>query len=283
MVTPPAVSPPGGSRSSSPVRWCCRSCLLLAAVGGARPRGGWRSSAITRLQGFSSCSSAAVSRQWSSTTMTTSLVVERSESGCSLPPTLSFKDVHHPRWGGRRAESGPCPPHGLVTRFFLQHLEEKDVHKPCGGGKPWLRGAGRLQAPSAAACLAPWPGWPWCRLQRCLLPPSGVWLSVHRTSDGRAVRRSAAPVASLVPPAMLFRRRPGGCTRRRTPWRWRPRSWMVLSSPPQEDGGEDLSAHAEASAVAGKPPVQRWPLLSALRWSPPLVGATCCRGCRCRW
>jgi hypothetical protein len=64
------------------------------------------------------------------------------------PPTLSFKDVHHPCWGGRRAESGPCPPHGLVTRFFLQHLEEKDVHQPCGGGEPRLRGAGRLQAVS---------------------------------------------------------------------------------------------------------------------------------------
>jgi hypothetical protein len=24
-------------------------------------------------------------------------------------------------------------------------------------------------APSAAACLAPWPGWFWCRLRRCLL------------------------------------------------------------------------------------------------------------------
>jgi hypothetical protein len=28
---------------------------------------------------------------------------------------------------------------------------------------------------------------------------------------------------------------------------------------------------AEAAAVAGKPPVQRWPLSSVLRWSPPLV------------
>jgi hypothetical protein len=35
------------------------------------------------------------------------------------PPTLSFKDVHHPRWGGRRAELGSCLPHGLVTLFFL--------------------------------------------------------------------------------------------------------------------------------------------------------------------
>jgi hypothetical protein len=50
-----------------------------------RPRAGWRSSAIAQLQGFSSCSSAAVSRQWSSTRMTTSFVVERSEPGCGLP------------------------------------------------------------------------------------------------------------------------------------------------------------------------------------------------------
>jgi hypothetical protein len=70
------------------------------------------------------------------------------------PPALSFKDVHHPRWGGKRAKLGSCLPHGLVTRFFLQHLE-KDVHQPCGGGKLRLRGAGRLQALSAAACLAP--------------------------------------------------------------------------------------------------------------------------------
>jgi hypothetical protein len=121
-ATPPAVPPPGSSRFSFPARRCCQSCLLLAAVGGARPYGGWRSSAIARL------------------------------------------------------------------------------------------------------------GWLWHRLQCCLPPLTGVWLSVHRTGDGRAVRRSAASVASPVPPATLFRHRPEGRTRRRTPWRWRPRSWMVLSS-----------------------------------------------------
>jgi hypothetical protein len=193
--------------------------FLRAAAGGARPRGGWRSSAIARLQGFSSCSLAAVSHQWSSTRMTTSLVVERSETGCGLPPALSFKDVHHPCWGGRRAELGSCLPYGLVTRFFLQHLEEKDVHQPCGGSELRLRGAGRLQAPSAAACLAPWLGWLWCRLRRCLLPLIGAWLSVHRTGNGCAVRRFATSVVSLAPLAALFRRRPGGRTRRRTPWR----------------------------------------------------------------
>jgi hypothetical protein len=39
--------------------------------------------------------------------MTTSLVVGRSKPGCGLCPTLSFKDLHHPCWGGGRGESGP--------------------------------------------------------------------------------------------------------------------------------------------------------------------------------
>jgi hypothetical protein len=39
--------------------------------------------------------------------------------GCGLSPTLSFKDVHHPRCDGRWVELGPYPPFGSVTRFFL--------------------------------------------------------------------------------------------------------------------------------------------------------------------
>jgi hypothetical protein len=190
----PAVSPPWSSHSSFLARWCCRSCLL-AAIGGAQPHGGWRSSAIARLQGFSSCSPAAVSRQWSSIRMTTILVVERSKPGCSLPPTLSFKDVHHPHWGGRRAESGPCPPHGLVTRFFLQHLE-KDVHQPCGGGKPRLRGAGWLQVVScsvsgslARMALVPPP----------MLPPTVKWSVVVRPAHGRRSRRAQVCRTRSVP------------------------------------------------------------------------------------
>jgi hypothetical protein len=44
---------------------------------------------------------------------------------------------------------------------------------------------------------------------------------------------------------------------------------LVLT--PWEDGSEDLFGCAETVAVAGKPPVLRWPLSSVLRWSPPLV------------
>jgi hypothetical protein len=94
-------------------------CLLLADVGGARPRGGWRSSDITRLQGFSSCSPTAVPHQWSSKMMTTSFTVGKSKPSCSLPPALSFKDVHHPRCGRGRAEPGPASAR-VAARSFPQ-------------------------------------------------------------------------------------------------------------------------------------------------------------------
>jgi hypothetical protein len=77
----PATSPSESMRSW----WCRRSCLLPATVGGVQPHGSWHPSTIIRLQGFSSCSPVATSGRWSSTRMTTSLVVEGSEPGCGLP------------------------------------------------------------------------------------------------------------------------------------------------------------------------------------------------------
>jgi hypothetical protein len=128
--------------------------------------------------------------------MTTSLAVGRSKPGCGFPPSLSFKDVHHPCWGGGRAKSGPCPPCGLATRFFLQHSEEKGVHQPCGGGEPQLCGAGRLQAIS---CSVSGPlGWT-ASVPPPTLPPAalaGAWLSVHRTGDGCAVCGSGTSTPS---------------------------------------------------------------------------------------
>jgi hypothetical protein len=190
--------------------------------------GSWHPSTIIRLQGFSSRNPVATSGRWSFARMTTSLVVERTEPGCGLPPTLSFKVVHHPRWGGGRAEWELRLPRGLAARFFLQHSGERGVRLPCGGGELWVRGVGRLwrcQLPcvwllglggsstTSGAALCRW---------------GGAWLPVHRTGDGRAVRGSATSTASLVLPAAL-----GGCTRRRTPRGRRRRSWMVLPSLPQ--------------------------------------------------
>jgi hypothetical protein len=163
-------------------------CLCLAAVGGARPRGGWHPSTIARLQGFSSCSPTAFPHQWSSRVMTTSSVVGRSKPGCGPCSALSFKDLHHPCWGGGRAELGFYLPHGPAGRLFLQHSGERaltglveganfDNAGPVGRKRrqlqrAWLAGsAGSVAASDATSC----------RLIR-------AWSSVHRTGDCCAVR-----------------------------------------------------------------------------------------------
>jgi hypothetical protein len=77
----------------------------------------------------------------------------------ALSPVLGFKDVHQPRGGGKRAEPRLRLPHGLVTRLFLQHSEEKDDHQPCEGGELRLRGPGQTastayhRAPSSMAWM----------------------------------------------------------------------------------------------------------------------------------
>jgi hypothetical protein len=157
--SPSAILPLGSSRSLFLARWRYRSRLLLAVAGGARPRGGWRSSASAQFQGCSSASRATVSHQWSSTRMTTSLVVVGSEPGCGLPLVLSFKDVHQPCRGGERAELWFRLPHELVARFFLQHSEERmftSLAKEANFG--YVVPAGP-QAPSAAELPTPWLGW----------------------------------------------------------------------------------------------------------------------------
>jgi hypothetical protein len=236
--------------------------FFLLLFRGAQPRGGWCSSTIARLQGFSSCSPAAVPRWWSSRRMTTSLVVGRSKPGCGLPPALSFKDVHHPCWGGRRAELGSCLPHGPVTRFFLQHSGEKAFTglaekanfgyagpagcKCCQLPRSWLPGSDGPEAASDAAS---------CRLVR-------AWLSVHRTGDGRAVRGSATSMASPAPLAILggvqdaVRRGGGGDVL----------GWYC----PHSVGGRERGP-IYARQGSRRPPVRRWPLSSVLRWSQPLV------------
>jgi hypothetical protein len=82
-------------------------CLRLV-VGGAQPYRGGHPSAIAWLQGFSSGSPAAFPHRWSPRMVTTSSMVGRSKSGCGLCPALSFKDLHHPCWGGGRAEPDPA-------------------------------------------------------------------------------------------------------------------------------------------------------------------------------
>jgi hypothetical protein len=188
-------------------------------------------------------------------------------AGLRPPPALSFKDVHHPRWGGRRAELGSCPPHGLATRFFLQHSREKGVHQPCGGGELRLRGAGRLQAPSAAACLAPRPGWLWCRLRRCLLL-LGRGVAV-RPPHGRRSRR--AQVGHIHDFSRVAGRTGGSY---KTSYAAGAASSFLdglVLTPAARTGARTSLRALGRQPFAGTTLVCRWPLSSVQRWSPPLV------------
>jgi hypothetical protein len=114
-VPPPSETPDGE----------CPRFFRLVIVGGTQLRRSWYLSAIARLQGFSSGSPAASPRRWSPKAVTTSSMVGRSEPGCGLCPALSFKDLHHPCWGGGRAEPELYLPHGFVGRLLPQHSGER--------------------------------------------------------------------------------------------------------------------------------------------------------------
>jgi hypothetical protein len=169
--------------------------------------------------------------------------------------------------GGKASRVGVLPSAWAGDRFFLQHSREKGVHQPCRGGELWLRGVGRLQAPSAAACLAPRPGWLWCRLRRCLLllgrgvavrPPHGrrsrraqvghihgFSRAAGRTGGSYKTSYTAGAASAFLDGLVLT---PTVRTRART-------STRALGRPP----------------FAGTALVRRWPLSSVLRWSPQLV------------
>jgi hypothetical protein len=120
--------------------------------------------------------------------MTVGLMVGRSKPGCGLCSALSFKDVHHPRCGGGRAEPGFHLLHGPTSRFFLQHSGERaltglakganfDNAGPVGRKRrqlqrAWLAGSAGSGAASDVAS---------CSLVRALL-------SVRRTGGCRVVR-----------------------------------------------------------------------------------------------
>jgi hypothetical protein len=209
----PATSPSESVRSW----WCRRSCLLPAAVGGVQSHGGWHPFTTIRLQGFSSRSPTVVPRRWSSRRMTTSLVVGRSKPGCGLPPTLTFKDVHHSCWGGGCAELGPrlrvgsdpLPPSvfgGEGCSLFMRR-------RRTSGTRGWLTaGVASHRVSDASVWMA------------SALPPTawvGARLPIHCMGDGRTVCRSATPTASLASPDVLV-----GHTWRRTLRERRPCSRM---------------------------------------------------------
>jgi hypothetical protein len=91
----------------------------------------------------------------------------------------------------------------------------RGVHQPCEGGELWLRGAGQVQALTAAACLALGLGGPAAASDAASCRLVGAWLSVHHKGGGRAMRGSATSTASPAPPAVQ-----GDRPRRRTLREW---------------------------------------------------------------
>jgi hypothetical protein len=157
------------------------------------------------------------------------------QPGCSPPLAVTQEDDHQPCGGEKHAGLRPLshPSFGLVTRFFLQHSEGKGVHQSCGGGGPWLHGASRLQA-----------------IGYSVSGPLGL------DGSGAAFDAASCRLGAL-----------GDRTRRRTPRRWRQRSWMVLSSlllveigartpscvlrQPPPAGAEVVTAAGEATSCRG--------------------------------
>jgi hypothetical protein len=104
---------------------------------------------------------------------------------------------------GRRAgRAGVLPPAWASRPPLPSAFRGEGAHRPCGGGEPRQRGAGRPQALSAPACLARWLTWLCRGLRRCLL--------------------SLDPGVAVCPPygRLLRRAHRGRCSC----------SWIVLSS-----------------------------------------------------
>jgi hypothetical protein len=121
-VFPPSEPPDGGHPQS-----------FRLVVRGTQLHGSWYLSAIVRVQGFSSRGPAASPHRWSPETVTTSPWMGRSKPGYDLGPALSFKEVHHPCWGGGWAEPELYLPRGFVGQPLLQHSRERALTGPTSG------------------------------------------------------------------------------------------------------------------------------------------------------
>jgi hypothetical protein len=223
-VFPPSEPPDGGRPQF----------FRLVVVGGTQLRGSWYLSAIVRLQGFSSGSPAASPRRWSPKTVTTSSWVGRSKPGCDLGPALSFKDLHHPGWGGGQAEPELYLPRGFVGHFLPQHSRERALTGLAGGSdfnNAGLVGGERRQ------------------LQRVGLAGSGSAPSApsRRESGCRAARTGGPPKTSRAARAAFV-------------------FWGCPAFAPVRRLCAEVDAPLVREDPGGDRPVGRWLPSSALRW-----------------
>jgi hypothetical protein len=159
--------------------------LALAVVGGARPRGDRHLSTIARLQGFSSCSSAAFPHQW------TVWWGEASRAAASAPPSASrIFVILAEAVGGLSRGSTSRMGRQAVSSFSLQGRRYSPTLRR---GELRQRRTGRPRASSAPACLARWLSWLCRGLRHCLLPldpGSAVCCAhAHRWTVQDAIRR----------------------------------------------------------------------------------------------
>jgi hypothetical protein len=163
----------------------------------------------------------------------------RSKPGCGLCPALSFKDLHHPCWGGGRGESGPASAWSGDTL----------LPPASGGGRhpPALRRRRPPAMRGKANC---------CFLDR-------VQLFVLHPGDGRAARGSATSKSSL-------RRRLHNTS-------YAARAVLVFWDDPililvARTGVRTCRCALGRPPLAGAVLVGRWPLSSLLRrWQPEKV------------
>jgi hypothetical protein len=150
--------------------------------------------------------------------VTTSLMVVRSKSGRDLCPALSFKDLHHPGWGGGRTEPELYLPRGSVGHLLPQHSGERALTGLAGGSdfdNTGLVGGERRQlqrvglAGSAGSSSAP--GAPSRRESGCRAARTGGPPKTSRAARAAFVflgRPAFAPVWRLC--AEVGAARPGG-------------------------------------------------------------------------
>jgi hypothetical protein len=121
-VFPPSEPRMGDTRSSSALSLEERNSV---GVGTFQPSFGFKDfHHAARLHPF---------RRWSPEMVTTSPWMGRSKPGCDIGPALSFKDVHHPCWGGERGEPGLHLPRGSAGHLFFQLLVVETILQLCGG------------------------------------------------------------------------------------------------------------------------------------------------------
>jgi hypothetical protein len=169
--------------------------------------------------------------------VTTSSMVGRSEPGYDLYPALSFKDLHHPCWGGGRAEPELYLPHGFVGHPLLQHSGE-------GVLTDLAEGADSDNA-----------GWS---------ATSVVSFSALGSLAQLALARLPVPLPAVR--AVAVPRAPEGRPRRRVLLGQRSCSWAVLPLLRYDVSCAEVGASPVWEDPSGDPLVGRWLPLPTLRW-----------------